>query len=241
MTRLGRFAVFLAAVSAALVGCSLPTDDEAALIDNEQLPDVLRSDLVVTTTTEQGPRAEPLEIYLLRNDGERTVVVQVGREIDANASFEQEIGLLFRSEDVPDIRTEDEIEEGWFNALTDFQLTEAFTDGSVAVIDMTRRVDEGGEPIDVGTEVLENAIAQLVYTATGFPEVEPITAVRIRIDGETEVLPTEEGDSRDLLRRSDFETYDSEFEPPPTTAPPTTTVPDPAAVDPDAPADDGDA
>ncbi|MEM9465831.1 MAG: GerMN domain-containing protein [Actinomycetota bacterium] len=238
MRRIRDLAVLVAATALAIGACSLPTDDDAALIDTDQLPDVLRSDLEVTTTTEQGPRAEPVDIYLLSPAGERTIAVPVGREIDPNASFEQEIGLLFRGAEVPDIRTEEDIENGLFNALTDFQLTEAFTDGSVAVIDMTRRVDEAGEPIDVGTEVLENAIAQLVYTSTGFPEVEPITAVRIRIDGQTQVLPTEEGDSRDLLRRSDFETYDADFVPPPTNAPPTTTVPDPADVDPGAAADD---
>ena len=239
MTRIRRLVAILAVAVTALAACSLPTDDEAALIDSEQLPDVLRSDLVVTTTTEQGPRAEPVQIFLLSNDGERTIVVPVGREIDANASFEQEIGLLFPSPDVPDIRTEDEIEKSWFNALSEFQLVEAFVnDNNVAVIDLTA-LDEAGEPIDVGTEVLENAIAQLVYTATGFPEVEPISSVRIRIDGQTQVLPTEEGDSRDLLRRSDFETYDAEFIPPPTTAPPTTTTPDPGDVDPGT--NDGDA
>lgn len=240
MTRIRHLVAILAVAVTALAACSLPTDDEAALIDSEQLPDVLRSDLVVTTTTEQGPRAEPVQIFLLRNEGEGTRVVPVGREIDANASFEQEIGLLFRSPDVPDIRTEDEIEEGWFNALSEFQLAEAFVNENVAVIDLTA-LDEAGEPIDVGTEVLENAIAQLVYTATGFPEVEPISSVRIRIDGQTQVLPTEEGDSRDLLRRSDFESYDPDFVPPPTTAPPTTTTPDPADVDPGANDGDGDA
>lgn len=227
----GRLIAVVILLCSLAAACSLPTDDEAALIDSEQLPDVLRSDLVVTTTTEQGPRAEPVQIFLLSNDGERTIVVPVGRELDADASFEQRIGLLFRSATVPDIRTEDEIEEGWFNALSEFQLAEAFVnDNDVAVIDLTA-LDAAGEPIDVGTEVLENAIAQLVYTATGF-EAGLISSVRIRIDGQTQVLPTEEGDSPDLLRRADFETYDADFVPPPTTAPPTTITPTPDEIDP---------
>jgi hypothetical protein len=212
-----RIAAVLTATLVAVAACSLPTDDQAAVIDAEQLPDVLRSDLEVTTTTEQGPRTEPVQIFLLSNDVERTIAIPVVREIDPSASFEQEISLLFRSDEVPDVRTEEDIERVLFNAITDFQLSEAFTDGNIAVI-------------DIGTEVLENAIAQLVYTSTGFPAVDPILAVRIRIDGETQVLPTEEGETRELLRRSDFPTYDVEFELPPTTAPPTTTTPDPADV-----------
>ena len=239
MTRIRHLVAVVIAMGLAVAACSLPTDDEAALIDTETLPDVLRTDLEVTTTTEQGPRAEPLQIFLLTNDGERTIAVPVGREIDPNATFEQEISLLFRSDEVPDIRTEDDIERGLFNALSDFQLTEAFADGNIATIDLARRADEGGEPIDVGAEVLENAIAQLVYTATGFPEPQPITAVRVLFEGNPQVLPTEEGDSRDLLTPADYERYSLDFEPPPTTEPPTTTIPDPADVDPGA--NDGDA
>ncbi|MEM9201169.1 MAG: hypothetical protein AAGC53_05900 [Actinomycetota bacterium] len=219
-------------------GCALPTDDEATLIEPETLPEVLRSNVEVTTTVDQGPRTEPVLIFLLSNEGERTIVREVSREIDRGATFEAEVGLLFPGPDVPDIRTEDEIERALFNALSGFQLTEAFVnDNQVAVIDMVP-INEDGEPIDpgeIGTQILENALAQLVYTATGFPTEVPINAVRIRIAGVAEFLPTEEGDSRELLNRADFETYDPEYVPPATTAPPTTTEPEPAET---APADD---
>ena len=224
----------LMALTLSAAACSLPTDDEAALIDTEALPEVLRGETQATTTTEPGPRTAPVEIFLLRNDGERTIVVAVAREIDPFIGFEQEIGLLFRGEGVPDIRTEEEVENGWFSALGDFRLTEAsVNDNQVAIIDMVA-VDDDGEPIEVPAEALRDAIAQLVYTATGLPETEPILAVRILIDGQAQTLPTEDGDSDAVLDRSDFETYDPEFVPPPTTQPPTTTTPDPADDDPDA-------
>jgi len=226
-----RHLVAAMALAVGIGACSLPTDDEAALIDTRALPEVLRGDAQVTTTIDPGPLTEPVEIFLLRNDGDRTVVVPVARELDPFAGFEQEIGLLFRGPGVPDIRTEEEVEFGWFSALSDFQLTEAFVnENQVAIIDIVA-VDDDGEPIEVPAEALRDAIAQLVYTATGLPEDDAVRAVRIRIDGQAATLPTEGGDSEEVLDRSDFETYDPDFVPPVATAPPTTTTPDPDAGD----------
>lgn len=232
MNRRSQLAAVVASMALAIAACSLPTDDEATLIDTEALPEVLRSDLEVTTTIEQGPRTEPVQIFLLRNDGERTIVVGTGRELDPNASFAQEIGLLFRGPDVPDIRTEVEIENGWFNALSQFQLLDAFAEDQVAVIDMVA-LDADGEQLTVEAEELRDALAQLVYTATGFPEEEPIVAVRVRIAGENVSLPTDGADSESALTPADYASYDVDFVPPPTTEPPTTTTPDPADVTPD--------
>lgn len=210
-------------------GCSLPTDDEAAVIDPDTLPDALRSDGTTTTTTvDPGPRTEPIEIFLLRTDADRSIVQQVGREVDRVAPFEQTIGLLFG----PEIRTEEEQELGWSNTLREFQLLEAFVnENQVAIIDMVA-VDENGDPIDVEAQVLQDAAAQLVYTATGLPREDPILAVRIRIDGAAEFIPTVGGDTKEVVNRSDFEDYDVDWVAPTTTAPPTTEPP--ADPDPDA-------
>lgn len=212
------------AIILALAACALPTDDEAALIDAAELPEVLRTDLEVTTTTDPGPLTEPVLIYLLENQPDRTTVVQTAREIDLNATFEQEIGLLFRTADVPDIRTEEETERGWFNALSQFQLTSASTDGDVAVIDIVQ-LDADGEQITPEGDTLRDAVAQLVYTATGFPD--SIRAVRVLIGGEQVFLPTVgEGDSDSLLTVEDYATYSPDFEPPTTTEAATTTTPE---------------
>ena len=95
------------------------------------------------------------------------------REIDAIAGFEQCIGLLFGENFV---RTEQE-EDGWSNAC-EFELIEASVNDPAAIINMVA-LDENGEPITVEAQVLADAIAQLVFTATGFPLDEPILAVRI--------------------------------------------------------------
>lgn len=199
-------------------GCSLPTDQEAAVIEADDLPDVLREDFeIVSETPEPGPQTVTVEIYLIDAAGERNIVVPREREVIPQAGFGERIELLFGQE----IRTEEE-QEFFSNALREFTLLEAFiNENDVAVIDMVA-LDENQTPIDVEADLLRNAAAQLVYTATSFPEV---LAVRIRIDGETETLPTSEGDTDEVLRARDYETYDPDFVPPTTTAPPTTAPP----------------
>ena len=214
-------AATLLAVLLTVAACSLPTDDEAAIIAPEDLPDALRSDLATTTTVDPGPRSEPIELYLLAAAGDRNVVVQVTREIDAIAGFEQRIGLLFGENFV---RTEQEEEDGWSNALREFELIEAsVNDSRVAIIDMVA-LDEDGEPITVEAQVLGDAVAQLVFTATGFTREEPILAVRILSNGARTFVPTLEGDTEEVVNRDDFVNYTAEWVPPTTTVAPTSTT-----------------
>ena len=107
----------------------------------------------------------------------------------------------------------------------EFTLLEAFVnDNDVAIIDMVA-LDEEGVAIEIEAEVLRNAVAQLVYTASAFPDV---LAVRIRLGGEATTLPTSEGDTDQVVRLSDYASYDQDFVAPTTAAPPTTTVEDQA-------------
>ncbi|MEM8704851.1 MAG: hypothetical protein AAGE98_00225 [Actinomycetota bacterium] len=220
LNRIARWGVIAVVMTLAAAACSLPTDDEASIIDPEELPDALLSDLVTTTTVDPGPRTEPLELFLLAAAGDRSVVVPVIREIDPVSSFEQRIGLLFGETFV---RTEDEEEQGWSNSLREFQLLEAFiNDNQVAIIDMVA-LDENGDPITVEAQVLADAVAQLVFTATGFPPDGDILAVRIRYNGAGTLVPTLEGDTEDVVNRNDFVNYTLDWVPPTTTVATTTT------------------
>ena len=213
-----RLLLLLAMLLALGVGCSLPTDDEAAIVDPEDLPDVLRSDLEVEVEEADtpGPLTVTVEIFLLEVVGERNIVVQRDREVSPQAGFTDRIELLFGDE----VRTEEE-QELYSNALREFTLLGAeINDNDVAIINMVA-LDEEGVPIPTEAEVLRNAAAQLVYTATGFPDV---LAVRIRIDGERISLPTSEGDTEEIVDRDDYFQYDPSFEAPTTTSPPSTTA-----------------
>lgn len=219
-----RRAAVLLAMAVTVAACALPTDDQAAVVDPEDLPDVLRSDRVVEAEEAEtpGPQTVTVQIFLLDAAGDRNIVVSRDREVTPQAGFLERIELLFGEE----IRTEEE-QESFSNALREFTLTEAFiNDNDVAIIDMVA-LDEDGAVVEIEAEVLRNAAAQLVYTATGLPEV---LAVRIRIDGANLNLPTSEGDTDDLVTRDDYLLYDPAVEVTTTTSPPSTT---------EAPADDG--
>ena len=84
-----RLAVLLF-LSLAMVGCSLPTDDEAAVIDPEDLPDVLRSDREVEAEEADtpGPQTVTVSIFLLDTAGERNIVVQRDREVAPQAGLD---------------------------------------------------------------------------------------------------------------------------------------------------------
>ncbi|MDG1367531.1 MAG: GerMN domain-containing protein [Acidimicrobiales bacterium] len=201
------------------LGCSLPTDDKAAIVDPEDLPDVLRSDLEVEIEEADtpGPLTITATIFLLEVVGERNVVVERDREVSPQAGFTDRIELLFGEE----VRSEEE-QELYSNALREFTLLGAeINDNDVAIINMVA-LDENGVPIPTEAEVLRNAAAQLVYTATGFPDV---VAVRIRIDGERISLPTSEGDTEEIVDRDDYVQYDPSFEVPTSTTPSSTTQP----------------
>ena len=85
-------------------------------------------------------------------------------------------------------------------------------------------LDENGEPITVEAQVLADAVAQLVFTATGFPLDEPILAVRILSNGARTFVPTLEGDTEEVVNRDDFVNYTAEWVPPTTTVAPTSTT-----------------
>jgi len=211
--------LLIAGLLSLVVGCSLPTDDEAAIVDPEDLPDVLRSDLEVEVKEADtpGPLTVTFTIFLLEVVGERNVVVQRDREVSPQTGFSDRIGLLFRDE----VRTEEE-RELYSNALREFTLLDAqINENDVAIIDMVA-LDEEGAPIPTEAEVLRNAAAQLVYTATGLPDV---VAVRIRINGERISLPTSEGDTEGVVDRDDYFQYDPNFEVPTTSTTSSTTLP----------------
>ena len=120
------------------------------------------------------------------------------------------------------MRNEAERELGYSNPVGEFTLTSAESnENDVARIDIIALDDDGTE-VPVTGDVLRDAAAQLVFTATG---ISPIRGVRVLINGERVVLPTtgEAGDTEGVVTRDDYERYLPEFEPTPTTTIPDTT------------------
>jgi spore germination protein GerM len=203
--------------------CGVPTNETAQAIDPEQLPESLRPDFTTTTTTsEPAPLTESATVFLLwlPPDTERRVVVEVSREVPLGSSLETVLSTLFGS----DVRTEQEVEEGYSSALFELDLGEVSIDDGVATIDVIPLTPEGEPSEEPFTGDLLGAAAQLVWTAT---EYEGVMGARILINGEGVIVPTTNQDAEpgQILTRVDYERFDPERQDAITTTTTTTTAP----------------
>ncbi|NCG25086.1 MAG: hypothetical protein GWP47_13260 [Actinobacteria bacterium] len=224
-----RIGAVISVLLVAVASCALPSDETAVRIDPEGLGNNLRTDIASTTTTSMRstPVATTVEYFLIGSQGERRVVVAVERDVEDSATLFERVAVLF-GEGIPTI---EEAERAWFNPATEFTLTAARRDGTILIIDIIATNEDGtiANPIDIDADVLRDTAAQLVYTSSRF---EDILSIRLLYDGENIPVPTqtEDGDSDGLLKTSDYQNYDPDFEITTTTAPATTTlVPDEAS------------
>ncbi len=232
MIRRTAFVVLLALFA---VACSVPTDDAALVINSEDLPEELQAGLA-TTTIPAPVNTETVIVFFVRDGGDGTEPILQPVERPARRNILRfAIEALLSSE-----RTEEELQEGLFNPLAGsgsddpdaereviellgIERPEGQT--STAILDLS-----GFLPGDlVG---LEQAFAQLAFTALAYSGV---NRVGIRINGETQPIPTEDEGLKDLVTEADFPSLDPEREdadtedgedPSPTTteASPTTTT-----------------
>ena len=122
------------------------------------------------------------------------------------------------------MRTEQEEEDGWSNALREFELIEASVNDSRAAIINMVALDENGEPITVEAQVLADAVAQLVFTATGFHSTNRSWQSGSCRMGPAPSYQRLEGDTEEVVNRDDFVNYTAEWVPPTTTVAPTSTT-----------------
>ncbi len=210
----GLAVLLLAAVAAG--GCGLPTDDEAHAIDPEDLPETLRPGFTATTTTTvPAPLTESRSVYLLTNpqDIERTIVVEVERQVDRNATLGEVLDSLFGEATLAE-----ESDAGYFNTLELFEILSATVIDGVATIDIVHQSPEGEDSAPSADE-LRFAAAQLVFTAAA---TEGVDGVRILLDGEEVSVPTSDADAEpgSVLRTSAYEQFQPDFAPTTTTTSP---------------------
>ena len=201
----------LLVAAAAVAGCGLPTDDAAEAIDPDELPESLRPGFVAsTTTTVPAPLTEVRSVYLLTNpqDIERTVVVEVERQVNRNASLGEVLATLFG-----EATSVEESDAGYFNTLELFEILGATVIDGVATVDIVHLSPEGVPP---SADELEFVAAQLVYTASA---TEGVDGVRILLDGEEVSIPTSDADADpgSVLRTSAYEQFEPDFAPTTTT------------------------
>ena len=209
-----------------VAACSLPTDESAVAIDADQLPESLRPGTTTTTTTTTVAEqlTETAIMYLLESvpNSERRVVREITRDVPLNATLAGVIAMLFG----PDVRSEEELELGYSNALFELSLLEATVqsvgnwEGDVAVIDIQPLTPEGEPSEEAFTGDLIGAAAQLVFTATAY---QGVTGVQILINGTEVPIPTNDRDfdPGEILVRENYERFNPDI---PDVVPTTTTV-----------------
>ncbi len=205
-----------AALMLAAAGCGLPTDENAEAIDPEELPESLRPGFTAsTTTTVAAPLNESRPVYLLTNpqDIERTIVVEVERQVRRSATLADVLATLFG-----EAASAEESDAGYFNTLELFEILSATVSDGVATVDIVHLSPEG-EDQPPSADELRFAAAQLVFTAS---ETESVEGVRILLDGEEVSVPTSDADAEPgaILRTSAYEQFQPDFAPATTTTAP---------------------
>ncbi len=213
---IGRLLGGAALVLAAAAGCGLPTDQEAQAIDPEELPESLRPGFTAsTTTTVPAPLTAPRPVYLLTNpqDIERTIVVEVERQVNRNATLADVLATLFG-----EATSAEESDAGYFNTLELFEILSATVTNGVATVDIVHLSSEG-EDQPPSADELRFAAAQLVFTAS---KTEGVEGVRILLDGQEVSVPTSDADAEpgSVLRTSAYEQFQPDFAPATTTTAP---------------------
>ena len=214
--RAARCLAVLLLAAATAGGCGLPTDENAQEIDPEDLPETLRPGFTAsTTTTVPAPLTEARPVYLLTNpqDIERTIVVEVERQVDRNATLRDVLDSLFG-----EATSTEESDAGYFNTLELFEILSATVIDGVATVDIVHLSPEGEDSAPSADE-LRFAAAQLVFTASA---AEGVDGVRILLDGAEVSVPTSDADAEpgSVLRAGAYEQFQPDFAPTTTTTSP---------------------
>ena len=214
--RFGCRVAALVLAAAAASGCGLPTDDTAEAIDPDELPASLRPGFTAsTTTTVPAPLTEARTVFLLTNpqDIERTIVVEVERQVDRNATLGDVLATLFGQ-----ATAAEESDAGYFNTLELFEILSASVIDGVAIVNIVHQSPEG-EDQPPSADELRFAAAQMVFTASA---TEGIDGIRILLDGQEVSVPTSDADAEpgSVLRTSAYEQFQPDFAPTATTTSP---------------------
>jgi hypothetical protein len=168
----------LGALALALVagGCGLPTDSSPRDIPPEFALDAIPSTVAPVVPSATGPRA----YFLSGPPGQIGTLLPVSRQVDADGIVQSLFDGLTTSEQSRGLRTA--IPE-------DTELLE-----SRVLPDGTARIDVSDQIFAATDEATTEAVAQIVFTATGLPRA---SQVELLVDGERRAWPLGNGSSAD--------------------------------------------
>ena len=181
-----RAALFVALALAAVAACGVPDEGDPRELASDDVPfDLLDPGSTTTSSTIPRGQAATVTIYLVGTER----LAPVTRELRRPVELEDVFTVLLEG------AAADEEERGLSTAIpegTDLRRLK-LTKG-VLTLDLSEDINE------VGADLQQRAIAQLVFTATQFPKV---TGVRFRVEGKAAPVPISDGSlqSRPISRR----------------------------------------
>lgn len=196
---MSRGGLVLAAVTAVAVvagagGCGVQLDEEPRPLAVESVPYGLlepagSAPSVSTDTLPATDESPAVSVFLVDNDG---YLVEVRRPVAAEPGVEQAVESLLAPV------TDAERDAGLATAVASTTGLRRVIrpDGSLVTIDLSSGVD------DVSPDIVQVALAQLVYTVTAVPGVD---RVLFQVDGQAREVPTGQGQSTaEPLSRLDY-------------------------------------
>lgn len=165
--RPGRLAGLLVAVAVLVGGCTVSTNAEPQEIAVEDVPSVLLETTTTSTTTTSPTATKTEQLWFLDSDDTATVLVPVERQFEVDASLQQILDNLVTAPE-PDLVSRLNPES--------VQIVQVLVDPATG----TATINVRGLFGSVQDPLLSQALAQLVYTATG---EEGVTQVRFLNDG----------------------------------------------------------
>jgi len=197
-----RLFTFIAVVFVA-ASCSVPTEDTAQAISQDELPETLQNVAPPTTTTTIARANEPFTYFVLqqRAELETRFVVAVSRAVEIGANPATKLAPMFSD----DFVTPEEDDAGLLNQMPGFGLDAIDVNGGIATVRLNIESETG-----VGQDLLSDIAAQLVWTLIGVDNIEEIL---IEINGDLTPLPTDEGDVSVPVTKDQYPTYERDFEP----------------------------
>lgn len=196
-----------------LAGCGIPVDDDPIAFVPEE------PTAVPATPTPLSSDTQFLPVYLVDANNR---VQQAVRELPDPLTITSLVNEL--TEETTD-------EERELNLVSIVPSESAFFSDPFSADNIAELDFASGTSLDtLEGEQLTLALAQLVWTLTESPSIEQVI---IRIDGNEQVWPTDEGDKSAPLTREDYDKFDPDFvEPTPTTDPQQSSEEEPPSEDP---------
>jgi spore germination protein GerM len=178
----------LVAATALLAACGIPSDSSPQAFDESAVPDELVAPTSSTTEPDSGGPSRTVEVWFVADDQ----LIPALRTIDVDTGV---AGAIQAALDGP---TEEEGESGISSSIpAGTELLGVRQQGDRLTIDLSEELQT------VGSSELRNAVAQIVYTATGYSS--SITEIRFQVEGQNVPVPVEEGATANVVTRDDYD------------------------------------